>query len=63
MLRLTHRYQRRPAPLTVSLDHSGHTPGTLKLQVATADNAGAHSIQTRERGEQGRDAVCAFLLG
>jgi pimeloyl-ACP methyl ester carboxylesterase len=27
--------------LTVPLDHSGHAPGTLGLQVATADNAGA----------------------
>jgi pimeloyl-ACP methyl ester carboxylesterase len=27
--------------LTVPLDHSGHVPGTLDLQVATADNAGA----------------------
>lgn len=27
--------------LTVPLDHRGHTPGTLKLQVAVADNANA----------------------
>jgi pimeloyl-ACP methyl ester carboxylesterase len=27
--------------LTVPLDHSGRTPGTLRLQVATADNANA----------------------
>lgn len=26
--------------LTVPLDHNGHTPGTLRLQVAAADAAG-----------------------